>query len=388
MESSERANDGRFRAEYDLEALVEMARSVVAEARLQGVFHAGSARRSRPHDADLSQADFDRIARELYGDRLPSGRVIARRLGASWRAFIRVAAAARPKSASSSLGRRARGGAEKRRFSVSEITIALRAVQVRLGRVPSSADYDEERRQMLRQSRRAYLTGQLTPGSLPTSNQIMRQQNSNWQGALELAGLVPPTPPAPGLTPASGADARWVRRGVPKVVLLEAILEQTGLLPGAHALPAVAHRANLAVGGKGCRYAQAVAELRQRREALGLPMPSKPSSDLNDPAFQLSLADIARLRADIASRLGVPEETLFRAKHHRWTETDAVHALREFLRAIEGGGHHPSIRLYRAMKGDHPEWPPASRLAPYGGYKAVLQRARKLEEKERDARSR
>jgi hypothetical protein len=249
-------------------------------------------------------------------------------------------------------------------------------VALRLGRVPSRDTYKAERVKILQEHKRAWRSGQLTRADLPTADQVTGNLQTNWRGALELAGLVEPAPSGqkPGRARGRVGDEHWIRRGVPKVIYLEVILDHTGLLPNSHAFEAIPRELNLAVGEKGFTYGEAVKALREKRTQAGLATPPK-SSRPEAPEFRFTDADKAAIRVEIARRLGIDEGDLFRTKRHRWSEADCVEALREFLRVLPPLAP-PSQRTYSAMKLSRPEWPSQSRLRRYGTFLELLERAR------------
>jgi hypothetical protein len=290
----------------------------------------------------LTQAQFDRAKATARYGHLPEARVIARRLGKSWRETVRYAVSGDEPPSANSLGRW-RGERVASDLSEDEVRAALRAVRHHLGqRTLLPAAYERGRREMLAADRRRHATGGRL--WLPTLGQVERvarewaerdEELADWDNALALAGLPRRRKPEPP-RPRSVAD------------LLESCLDEVEALPSLEDLKEYARSRGWQfprLAGTTWRAERDKVLATRRRE--GRPVPEQVPKRRR-PSFT------APAPAGESERRNLP-----------WTEERAVAGMILFLDAVTDG---KTLRDYQTFAKGRREVASQSSLKPFGGY--------------------
>jgi hypothetical protein len=196
---------------------------------------------------------------------------------------------------------------------------ALRAVAYRLDRSPTIDQYDS---MMVRIERERFEHG-LPALGFPTSRTIISRYGS-WARALTDVGL--------------GAPVVSKREsGLPVVVVLDACIDEWGVLPGKEAFRRWAKTCGLSVQRMDDRWADVVAEVRRLRADRGLKTPDLVTSRLKELPPLPSPDQAAMIRA----RLGGPRRIMGRRP-----ATDVEESLQIYAEEHLRPGQKPSQRNY------------------------------------------
>jgi hypothetical protein len=290
-----------------------------------------------PHGpASVSRRQYDAArGRAGYPDLPTSGQVLRRTRSRSWPELTRTLTDKR-RDPDRALGQRA-GREQAGQCTQAQAVLALRDTARALDqRTMTAREYDDIRTRVNHAARRRRLTARL-----PTVGQI-EHALGGWTQACCAAGLRSgPSAPRPV--------------GLAVVDALEIAVDSLGVVPSRRQLERLARHNGVALARPAMLRADAVAEVRARRAARGLPM----------PALAAALP-IDRFDVDVLALVGS------RSHQGRWGFADCQAAVRAWLTGLQPG-ERPTQRSYARWQARHPGRPAASALGRHGG----LQRLRR-----------
>jgi hypothetical protein len=216
--------------------------------------------------------------------------------------------------------------AAKARPSSPEVAVAvmqhgIRAATYRVGHAPAIDEYDTA---IVLLERERYKQT-LPPLGFPTSQTVIKRYGS-WSRALADVGLEAP--------------AAWVRdRGLEAVVVLDACIDEWGVLPGKEGFRLWCKTCDLSVRHISDRWAEVVAEVRRLRAGRG----AKTPDTITARAKQLPPMPSPERATAIRERLGGP-----RRIERRRPDSDIEDSLRIYAQEHLAEGDKASRRSYMA----------------------------------------
>lgn len=287
----------------------------------------------------LSVRQFNQL-RAGHVPPLPSAQAIVKRLGVSWPEVRALASLDAPARAE----RLGHLGAEGRpEFPEDGILIrALRSAALRAGGPLSPDTYNRVRPALQADLERASCLVRLPhPSSFET-------RFGSWRAAMEWAGLEAPTagPPAP-------------RRARPATELLDAFIEEFGVIPPSSWFPAWCRAKDIPVGRDARRWTEVVARVRADRNARGLPTPDR-----------LARIDELPLVPQAPESPRKPK-----GPNGAYTRRQVLDSLRRYRSEHLVAGRNPTWRDYRAAAATDPQLVPSSCLSAHGRFQDLCREA-------------
>jgi hypothetical protein len=334
---------GRFRSKYLNGDLKRIVREVALQVRPNA-------------PAKLSQSQFDNnVAGVGYPD-CPTGRQISTRLRQSWPDLVESAIKPEPEHKQALVVKLREEPASYITdrhvfFSLRRVARALNAQSF------TDDDYEETREQLVDEDARRWRYGGVLQETLLTKSQVLNYVGHDWNKALKLAGLKP--------------YAQNVARGMPIREAIHLYVLSTSLMaPSYNELKRMSDELGFALRDQkkelsenGKTWPDHVAEYEAWCAEQGLELPAAKTRQRERPVFN--------------PPAGALDGATKKKRRGAWTEPECVAALVEFVDRWPGTIDPSQGQYLNAQKGNR-EWPPPSTFQKYGGYEAMLEKAREI----------